>query len=98
VGSGGAEVLLLTDKASRVPVIGEMSHQTALLQGTNGQFLEMRYTHDRAFMNGEILLTTGDDTFLPSGIPVAKIVIDNRGTYAVPLYHPKDIDFVQVLY
>jgi rod shape-determining protein MreC len=98
VGSGGAEVLLITDKASRVPVIGEMSHQTALLQGTNGQSLEMRYTHDRVFMNGEILLTTGDDTFLPSGIPVAKIVIDSRGTYAVPLYHPKDIDFVQVLY
>ena len=98
VGSGGAEVLLITDKASRVPVIGEMSRQTALLQGTNGQSLEMRYAHDRPFIHGEILLTTGDDTFLPASIPVAKIVITDGGTYAVPLYHPKDIDFVQVLY
>lgn len=98
VGSGGAEVLLITDKASRVPVIGEMSRQTTLLQGTNGQTLDMRYTHDRSFMQGEILLTTGDDAFLPAGIPVAKIIIDEGGTYAAPLYHPKDIDFAQVLY
>lgn len=98
VGPGGAEVLLITDKASRVPVIGEMSRQTALLQGTNGQSLEMRYAHDRSFMSGEILLTTGDDTFLPAGIPVAKIMIDEGSTYAIPLNHPKDIDLVQVLY
>ena len=98
VGSGGAEVLLITDKASRVPVIGEMSRQTALLQGTNGQSLEMRYTHNRVFMHGEMLLTTGDDAFLPAGIPVAKIVFKDGGTYAAPLYHPKDIDLVQVLY
>jgi rod shape-determining protein MreC len=98
VQSVGAEVLLITDKASRVPVIGEMSHKTALLQGTNGQSLEMRYTHEATFMHGELLLTTGDDSFLPAGIPVAKIVIQNGNTSAVPLYHPKDIDFVQVLY
>ena len=98
VSARGGEVLLITDKASRVPVIGEMSRQSALLQGTNGQVLNMRYTHDKAFMQGEILLTTGDDTFLPAGIPVAKVVIKDDRTWAVPLYHPKDIDFVQVLY
>jgi rod shape-determining protein MreC len=95
---GGAEVLLITDKASRVPVIGEMSRQTALLQGTNGTSLDMRYTHGESFMHGEILLTTGDDQFLPAGIPVAKVVVKDGSTYALPLYQPKDIDFVQVLY
>ncbi|MFM7630675.1 MAG: rod shape-determining protein MreC, partial [Alphaproteobacteria bacterium] len=98
VGSAGAEVLLITDKASRVPVIGEMSYQTALLQGTNGQTLEMRYTHDKPFLHGELLLTTGDDSFLPADIPIAKIIIKDGNTSAVPLYHPNDIDFVQVLY
>jgi hypothetical protein len=49
-------------------------------------------------MDGEILLTTGDDTFLPAGIPVAKIMINKGTTYAIPLDHPRDIDFVQVLY
>jgi cell shape-determining protein MreC len=49
-------------------------------------------------MHGEILLTTGDDAFLPADIPVAKIVIKDGEAYAVPLYHPKDIDLVQVLY
>ncbi len=75
-GSNAARVLLLTDPASRIPVVVQRTGQAGLVIGTNRPRLELR---DRVGLEiplvaGDRLLTSGDGGVFPPGIPVGTVV------------------------
>lgn len=74
-GGHAARVLLLTDPASRVPVIVERTGQAALVTGTNSPQVEVRdrISDDVPLRIGDRLVTSGDGGIFPPGIPVAVV-------------------------
>jgi rod shape-determining protein MreC len=91
-GDSAARVLLLTDPASRVPVIVARTGQAGLVAGRNrpalalidlaGQALP---TNIKPLVNGDRIVTSGDGGVFPPGVPVG-IVIDARAD--PPLIRP----------
>jgi rod shape-determining protein MreC len=75
-GSNAARVLLLTDPASRIPVIVVRTGQAGLAVGTNRPALELRdrVGLDQPLVTGDRLVTSGDGGIFPPGIPVGTIV------------------------
>jgi rod shape-determining protein MreC len=75
-GSNAARVLLLTDPASRVPVVVVRTGQAALAVGTNRPALELRdrVGLDLPLVTGDRLVTSGDGGIFPPGIPVGTII------------------------
>jgi len=76
VGNHAARVLLLTDPASRVPVVVQRTGQAGLVVGTNHPALTLR---DRVGVEtplraGDRLVTSGDGGVFPPGVPVGSII------------------------
>ena len=76
VGNHSARILLLTDPASRVPVIVERTGQAGLAIGRNNAALTLR---DRVgpedpLKTGDRLVTSGDGGVFPPGVPVGTII------------------------
>lgn len=71
VGEYTSRILMLTDFASRIPVMGTKSGDRALLVGDNGTSarLENPETPDQ-IVEGEIWVTSGDDGRMPLGVRV----------------------------
>ncbi len=68
-------VLLLTDRNSRMSVMGQTSRSFGVLQGRGiDQPLEVGYIPLNSRMQeGEILVTSGLDEIFPKGLPVARV-------------------------
>ena len=75
-GSRAARVLLLSDPASRIPVIIVRTGQPALAVGTNHPALELRdrVGADAPLRAGDRLVTSGDGGIFPPGLPVGTII------------------------
>ena len=75
-GSNAARVLLLTDPASRIPVIVVRTGQAGLAVGTNRPALELRdrVGLDVPLQTGDRLVTIGDGGIFPPGVPVGTII------------------------
>lgn len=75
-GNHSARVLLLTDPASRVPVIVQRTGQAALAVGRNLPALELddRVGAEEALQRGDRLVTSGDGGVFPPGVPVGTII------------------------
>jgi rod shape-determining protein MreC len=75
-GSNAARVLLLTDPASRIPVMIVRTGQVALAVGTNRPALELRdrVGLDLPLVTGDRLVTSGDGGIFPPGVPVGTII------------------------
>ncbi len=75
-GNHAARVLLLTDPASRIPVVVVRTGQAALAVGTNRPSLELRdrVGADVPLQAGDRLVTSGDGGVFPPGIPVGTII------------------------
>ncbi len=73
-GQGVSRVLLLTDRNARVPVLIEGSGQKAVLSGTNGDKLVLKYIPEGAVLEkGSRVLTSGHGGMFPSGLPVGTV-------------------------
>ncbi len=75
-GNHSARVLLLTDPASRIPVVVQRTGQAGLAIGGNRPALELR---DRVgpevpLLAGDRLVTSGDGGVFPPGVPVGTII------------------------
>ncbi len=75
-GSHSVRVLLLTDPASRIPVVVQRTGQAGLAIGGNRPALELR---DRVgpevpLVTGDRLVTSGDGGVFPPGVPVGIII------------------------
>ncbi len=71
VTSGASRVLLLTDIASRTPVMIDRTNARAILTGDGGPNPRLDYLRGRdPIREGDRLLTSGDGGVLPRGLPV----------------------------
>ncbi len=98
VGEYTSRILLLTDFSSRIPVMGTLSGDRALLVGDSGagaQLLEPE-TPDK-IVAGEIWVTSGDDGKLPLGVRVGTARKDGA-TWRIDLaMESAPVDFVRLV-
>lgn len=100
VGTSSAGVVLLSDSQSRLPVMGEISRERAILTGnSNGDPLRLEYvSRDTQLTKDERLVTSGDGGIIPHGIPVAHIAsVQETNVLAVPFTDPQAIEYVTIL-
>nr|WP_194303288.1 rod shape-determining protein MreC [Acetobacter estunensis] len=73
-GHHSARVLLINDVASRIPVMLESSHGTAIMAGDNSPMPRlMFYAQDNHPVEGERVVTSGQGDLLPGGLPVGTV-------------------------
>jgi rod shape-determining protein MreC len=99
VTDGASRVLLLTDIASRTPVMIDRTNARAILTGDGGPNPRLDYLrgHD-PIREGDRLLTSGDGGVVPRGLPVGTAVKGLDGRWRAVLASDKaPIDFVRIL-
>ncbi len=76
VGNHATRVLLLTDPASRIPIIVQRTGQAGLVVGSNRPALTLRdrVGPEEPLRAGDRLVTSGDGGIFPPGIPVGNII------------------------
>ena len=99
VTDGASRVLLLTDIASRTPVMIDRTNARAILTGDGGPNPRLDYLRGRDPMQeGDRVLTSGDGGVLPRGLPVGTAVKGLDGRWRVVLASDEaPIDFVRIL-
>ena len=98
VGEYTSRILLLTDFSSRIPVMGTLSGDRALLVGDSGsgaQLLEPE-TPDK-IVPGEIWVTSGDDGKLPLGVRVGTARKDGANWRIDLAMESAPVDFVRLV-
>jgi rod shape-determining protein MreC len=99
VTTGASRVLLLTDTASRTPVMVDRTNARAILAGDGGPNPRLDYLRGREpVKEGDRILTSGDGGVLPRGLPVGTAVKGLDGRWRVVLASDRTaIDFVRIL-
>ena len=96
---GASRVLLLTDIASRTPVMIDRTNARAILTGDGGPNPKLEYLRGLdPVKQGDRVLTSGDGGVLPRGLPVGTAVKGLDGRWRVVLASDRSaIDFVRIL-
>lgn len=99
VSGSASRVLLLTDVASRTPVMIDRSNARAILTGDGGPNPKLEYLRGRdAVHQGDRVLTSGDGGVLPRGLPVGRAVKGLDGRWRIVLDADAGaIDWVRIL-
>ncbi len=99
VTDGASRVLLLTDLASRTPVMIDRTNARAILTGDGGPNPKLEYLRGiEPVKQGDRVLTSGDGGVFPRGLPVGTAVKGLDGRWRVVLASDKSaIDFVRIL-
>ena len=99
VTDGASRVLLLTDIASRTPVMIERTNARAILTGDGGPNPRLDYLRGRdPIREGDRVLTSGDGGVVPRGLPVGTAVKGLDGRWRLVLASDKaPIDYVRIL-
>ncbi len=99
VARGASKVLLLTDAASRTPVMIDRTNARAILTGDGGPNPRLDYLRGReAIREGDRVLTSGDGGVLPRGLPVGRVVKGLDGRWRVALDADSGaIDWVRIM-
>jgi rod shape-determining protein MreC len=99
VTSGASRVLLLTDVASRTPVMIDRTNSRAILTGDGGPNPKLEYLRGPdPVKNGDRVMTSGDGGVVPRGLPVGTAVKGLDGRWRVVLdSDAAPIDFVRIL-
>jgi rod shape-determining protein MreC len=99
VTNGASRVLLLTDIASRTPIMIDRTNARAILTGDGGPNPRLDYLRGRdPIREGDRLLTSGDGGVLPRGLPVGTATRGLDGRWRVVLASDRaPIDFVRIL-
>ena len=94
-----SRVLLLTDVASRTPVMIDRTNARAILSGDGGPNPKLDYLRGRdPVKKGDRVLTSGDGGVFPRGLPVGTAVKGLDGRWRVVLDADSGaIDFVRIL-
>ena len=98
-GTHAARVLLLTDPATRVPVVVQRTGQAALAVGRNSPVLELsdRVGAEVPLRAGDRLVTSGDGGVFPPGVPVGSIIAaDVEPSQVRPATSPTGTAFVVI--
>jgi rod shape-determining protein MreC len=99
VTEGVSRVLLLTDAASRTPVMIDRTNSRAILTGDGGPNPKLEYLRGQdPVKSGDRVLTSGDGGVFPRGLPVGVAVKGLDGRWRVVLASDKAaVDFVRIL-
>jgi rod shape-determining protein MreC len=99
VTTGVSRVLVLTDIASRTPVMIDRTNARAILSGDGGPNPKLDYLRgEKPVREGDRVLTSGDGGLLPRGLPVGTAVKGLDGVWRVSLASDSaPIDYVQIL-
>jgi len=99
VSSRVSRILMLTDTASRTPVMIQRTRARAILTGDGGWAPGLAYLRGRDPARvGDLVLTSGDGGVLPRGITVGRVVRGVDGDWRVQLASDSaPIDFVRIL-
>lgn len=96
---GASRVLMLTDIASRTPVMVDRTNARAILTGDGGPNPKLDYLRGRdPVKEGDRIVTSGDGGLMPRGLPVGVAVKGVDGAWRVVLSSDAGaIDFVRIL-
>jgi rod shape-determining protein MreC len=96
---GASRILLLTDVASRTPVLIDRTDARAILTGDSSAAPKLDYLRGRDPTKvGDRVLTSGDGGMFPRGLPVGTVVKGLDGVWRVQLdADAASIDFVRIL-
>ncbi len=99
VAHGASRILLLTDIASRTPVMIDRTNARAILTGEGGPNPKLAYMRGvNPVKAGDRILTSGDGGVFPRGLPVGVAVMGLDGNWRVLLDSDfAAIDFVRIL-
>ena len=99
VTKGVSRVLMITDVASRTPILVDRTNARAILTGDGGGRPRLDYMRGRDPIRlNDLVLTSGDGGVLPRGLPVGRAVKGLDGSWRVALASDTaPIDFVRVL-
>ena len=99
VGKNSSRVLLLTDSASRVPVIVQPSGQRAFAVGDNRRLPILDFVEDPAAIRpGDRVVSSGDGGVFPADLLVGQVAIDTDGVQRVRLSADYErLEFLRVL-
>ncbi len=96
---GASRVLLLTDVASRTPVLVDRTDARAILSGDGSHTPRLDYMRGQEpVKNGDRILSSGDGGMFPRGLPIGTAVKGLDGVWRVRLDADQaSIDYVRVL-
>ena len=96
---GVSRVLLLTDIASRTPVMIDRTNARAILTGDGGPNPKLEYLRGvDPIQQGDRVVTSGDGGVVPRGLPIGAAVKGLDGRWRVVLFaDDAAIDFVRIL-
>lgn len=99
VTEGVSRVLLLTDVASRTPVMIDRTNARAILTGDGGPNPKLEHLRGHnPVREGDKVLTSGDGGLFPRGLPVGVVVKGLDGRWRVVLASDKaPVDYVRIL-
>jgi rod shape-determining protein MreC len=99
VSRGVSRVLLLTDIASRTPVMIDRTNARAILTGDGGPNPKLEYLRGvDPIQQGDRVVTSGDGGVVPRGLPVGAAVKGLDGRWRVVLFADQSsIDFIRIL-
>jgi len=84
LGGRSAQVLLITDMNSRIPVMLADSRERAVLAGNNTNRPALLYLSPRSRVEaGDRVLTSGDGGVFPAGLPVGVVAVSDDSTVRV---------------
>ncbi|MFT4254128.1 MAG: rod shape-determining protein MreC [Caulobacter sp.] len=99
VAPGASRVLLLTDIASRTPVMIDRTNARAILTGDGGPNPKLEYLRGAdPIQPGDRVVTSGDGGVVPRGLPVGAAVKGLDGRWRVVLFADStSIDYIRIL-
>lgn len=99
VTNNASRVLLLSDVASRTPVLVDRSDARAILVGDGGANPRLEFLRGSdSVKEGDRILSSGDGGIFPRGLPVGEAAKALDGSWRVKLYAERgDLDYVRVL-
>jgi rod shape-determining protein MreC len=99
VTTGASRVLLLTDIASRTPVMIDRTNARAILTGDGGPNPKLDYMRGQdPVRQGDRIVTSGDGGVLPRGLPVGTVAKGLDGRWRVVLASDAaPVDYVRIL-
>jgi len=97
-GRRSARILLLTDINSRIPVMADRSNARAIMVGDNSDYPRLDYVgRIPDIVEGDRIVTSGDDGVLPRGLPIGEAVPTRDGGWRIQLFSSQaPVDFVYV--
>ncbi len=97
-GENASRVLMLSDPASRIPVITVDTREKFVIAGEEFNYFSCKYLNEKALLKeGELVVTDGKDVNIPSGIMVGHIVKQENNYFVKPNIDINKLEFVHII-